>query len=35
VLFQADYEEVKLQKIVMTLFHWCHYYYVTEKTSPK
>jgi len=30
VVFKADYDEIKLQNIVMTSFHWRH-----RKTSPK
>jgi len=31
VLFQADYDEIEVQKIVITSFQWCHHHYVTEK----
>jgi len=30
VVFEADYDKIKLQNIVMTSFQWRHYY-VTEK----
>jgi len=31
VVFEADYEEIKLQNIVMTSFQWRHHHCVTEK----
>jgi len=31
VFFEADYDEVELQNIVMTSFQWHHHHYVTEK----
>jgi len=31
VVFEADYDEIKLQNIVMMSFQWCHHHYVTEK----
>jgi len=31
VLFEADYDKIKLQNIVMTSFQWCHH----QETSPK
>jgi len=39
VVFEVDYDEIKLQHIVMTSFQWRHHHYVTEKrrhrkTSP-
>jgi len=31
VVFEADYDEIKLQNIVMTSFQWCHHHRITEK----
>jgi len=31
VVFRADYDEIELQKPVMTSFQWRHRHYVTEK----
>jgi len=31
VVFQADYDKIKVQKIVMTSFQWRHHHYITEK----
>jgi len=31
VVFEADYDEVELQNIVMTSFQWRYHHYVTEK----
>jgi len=31
VVFEADYNEMELQNIVMTSFQWRHHHYVTEK----
>jgi len=33
MIFEADYDKIELQNIVMTSFQWRHHYYVTEKTS--
>jgi len=30
VVFEADYDEIELQNIVMTLFQWRHHHFVTE-----
>jgi len=30
VVFEADYDEMELQNIVMTSFQWRHHRYVTE-----
>jgi len=29
--FEADYDEIKLQNIVMKSFQWHHHHYITEK----
>jgi len=31
VVFEADYDKIELQNIVMTLFQCRHHHYVTEK----
>jgi len=31
VVFEADYDEIELQNIVMMSFQWCHHHYITEK----
>jgi len=31
VVFEADYDKIKLQNIVMTSFQWCHHHYITKK----
>jgi len=31
VVFEADYDKIELQNIVMASFQWCHHHYVTEK----
>jgi len=31
VVFEADYDEIKLQNIFMTSFQWRHHRYVTKK----
>jgi len=31
VIFEADYDEIELQNIVMTSFPWRHHHYVTKK----
>jgi len=31
MVFEADYDEIKLQNIVMTLFQWRYHHYVTKK----
>jgi len=31
VVFEADYDKIKLQNIVMTSFQWCHHHHVTER----
>jgi len=32
MVFEADYDKIELQNIVMTSFHfqWCHHHYVTK-----
>jgi len=31
VVFEADYDKIKLQNIIMTSFQWRHCHYITEK----
>jgi len=33
VVFEADYDEIELQNVVMTSFPWRHRHYVTKITS--
>jgi len=33
VVFEADYDEIELQNIVMTSFQWRHHYDLTKITS--
>jgi len=33
VIFEADYDEIELQNIVMTSFQWQHHHYVTKIAS--
>jgi len=32
VVFEADYDEIKFQNIVMKSLPWCHHHYVTKKS---
>jgi len=33
VVFQAEYDEIEVQKIVMTSFQWHYRHYVTENVT--
>jgi len=35
VVFEADYDKIKLQNTVTTSFQWRYHHYVTEKRNQK